>query len=135
MSSESLGKVYLCGEYKNGSIHTDKFSIRVIPIEPAPSSNIFCGDFYMTPLGIPICHVKDSFDTPYTKYEDSFIYVLLKPDPKGPDKQLLILHDGTEMWVNFRYILEKCDGYYQCTLHFCDDRWYLVPQKCDRLHK
>jgi hypothetical protein len=54
--------------------------------------------------------------------------------PENDDQiEQVMLQDTTEIWVDFRYIQEKCAGYYQCDLEFRDGIWYFVPKGVDKI--
>lgn len=129
---ESIGKAYLKGYYEYGSIHMDTYSIRVSPAQPIPDGvHIFMGDIYLDPLDRPYMAVENVLND--NVFTTSFINILMCPKDKDKDIQLVELHDSTKVWVNFKNIQEKCDGYYQCDLEFRDGIWYFVPKGVDKV--
>jgi hypothetical protein len=133
---ESIGKGYIKGVYKNGSIHTPNFSIRVCPFNSFPEcERLFVGKVYLDALDRPYISIDNEVQfLDMYRAEDSFISLLLKPK-SDRDLELIELHNSTKVWVDFRNIQEKCDGYYQCTLEFRDSMWIFVAKGCDKTSK
>ena len=128
---ESIGKAYLKGYYEYGSIHMDTYSIRVSPAQPIPDGvHIFMGDIYLDPLDRPYMAVENVLND--NVFTTSFINILMHPE-NDDQIELVMLQDTTEIWVDFRYIQEKCVGYYQCDLEFRDGIWYFVPKGVDKV--
>jgi hypothetical protein len=129
---ESIGNAYIKGVYQDGSIHSDYFSIRVCPAFPTiGGERLYIGEVYMDALDRPYINVTKECSP--EMFGASFINVLMCPKDKHKEIQLVELHDSTKVWVNFKNIQEKCDGYYSCDLEFCDGKWYFVPKGCDSI--
>ena len=131
---ESLGKAFLKGYYKNGSIHTKDFSIRVLkafPIIDEEEEHLFIGDVYLNSLEVP--YVDVALDQDSSLASNNFINIFMQPTQNNCVKDTVTLPDGQIIWVDFRDIQEKCDGYYQCVLEFHDGIWYFVPKGVDKI--
>lgn len=130
----TLGRAYIKGIYRDGSIHADGFSIRVYCPQPFPEEELlFIGDIYLDSLDRPYIFI-DKESTKLKEYYDinSFINILMHPT-KEDQLQVIELHDGQRIWVDFRDVQERCVGYYHCTLEFRDGIWYFVPKGVDRV--
>lgn len=130
----SLGRAFLKGCYKNGSIHTKDFSIRVLkafPILDEDEEHLFIGDVYLNSLEVP--YIDITLDKESSLAVNNFINIYMQPTQNKCVKDRVTLDDGQTIWVDFRYIQEKCDGFYQCVLEFNEGIWYFVPKGVDKI--
>lgn len=130
---ESIGKAHLRGVYKDGVIRTDDFSIRVPAAFPAiKDESVFVGDVYLDALDRP--YFVFETELPNSTEKDSFISILMTLDSREQIQKVL-LHDCQEIWVDFRNITDRLNGYYYCSLEYRLGTWYFVPKGVDSTTK
>lgn len=128
---ESIGKVFILGTYKYGSIHTDKFSIRVYsPLPDTDTPKMYTGQLWLDSLHRP--YLMDCSQVA-DGYSESFISVLLRPSKHNCDIEVVTLHDGQSITVDFTATPDKLPGFYSCDLEVREDRWIFITKGVDIL--
>lgn len=129
----SIGKAFLYGEYRDGVIYTDTFSIRVLNGENISlnsylddsNKSYFVGDVYLDLLDRPYFIFEKELPTIPDK--DSFISITMYLNDREQIQKVLV-NSSRFIWVDFKNITDILSGCFFCSLEYRQGIWYFVPK-------
>lgn len=124
---------YFKGIYKDGSIHTETFSIRCKNDYKFSQEEKFYGaNVLMDELDRPYLTEVFELDKDFLEansFTESFCFMFLKPDYNGGSIQIVPL-DFYHICVDFSAVKEPMKGLYRCTLEYRNHIWTFVVIDC-----